>query len=95
MVKSIDNEFRCLEERSHRGEMVNKSKIVEVKMKLNIVEILLQEEEDEDQKHGWKLGKIIKWLVRKLYEKKLRHGLSAWLKKKEAKLGEAKHRQRS
>ena len=41
MVKNIDSEFRCLEERSHRGEMVNKSKIVEVKMKLNIVEMLL------------------------------------------------------
>lgn len=60
-------------------------------MKLSIVEILLQEQGKEDQKSGWIFVKMVKWPIRELYESKLKHRLSSWLKEVEAQLGEAKY----
>lgn len=57
------------------------NEIDEVKMKFDIVEMILQEQNnDEDQQCGWKLRNRVKWPIRELYERKLRHMLSAWLK---------------
>ena len=92
MVKHFSKEFRGLEDKSHRREKVKKNEMDEVKMKLNIVEMLVQEQEnDEDQQWGWKLRKRVMWPVKELYERKLRHRLSAWLKTLEEELMEAKY----
>ena len=59
------------------------------------MDILMQEQEKEDKKNGWILVKKVKWPIRELYERKLKHNLSAWLKKEEAELSEAEYGKRS
>lgn len=44
MMKTMGSELKDLEERNHRGGKVKISEIVEVKMKLNMLEVLLQEQ---------------------------------------------------
>lgn len=44
---------------------------------------LLQEETEEDQRYGWTMKKMIKWPIKKLYERKLRNKLSFQLKMEE------------
>ena len=78
-----------LEERSHKGEKVKISELVEVKMKISILDKLLQEQEETYQWHGWKLRKKVTWPVIELYEGNIRHRL------KEEYISEAKHGQRS
>lgn len=73
---------------------MKQSEIVEVRMKLNIVKLLLQEQGDEDQWYGWKLRKKVKCHVKELYHGILRNRSSAWLKMTEAKLNKAKYGQR-
>lgn len=55
------------------------SKINEVKMKINMLEILLQEKNKEGQKSGCIYVKKVKWHVKELYKRKLRPKLSSWL----------------
>lgn len=95
MMKNMDNELRGLEERCHKGEKVRRHEMVEAKMKLSIAKMLLYEQVDKDQWYGWKLRKKIKCLVKELYERKLRHKMSGWLKKEEAELNGTKYGKRS
>ena len=83
MVKHIGSEFRDLEERSHKGEKVRGCEMVELKMKLGILEKLLQEEVEAYQWYAEKLRKKVKCLVRELYKRNIRHNLIAWLKEEE------------
>ena len=69
--------------------------MVELKMKLNILEMLLQNHMEEYWCYAYGLRKRVKWTIKELYERKLRHSLSAWLKMAEEELIEAKYGQRS
>ena len=43
--------------------------------------------------YGWNLRKNVKWPIKELYEKKLKHRLSVWLKITKEELSEAEYGQ--
>lgn len=57
IIKTMDSQFKGLKERSHKGGKVIRCEMAKFKMKLNILEILLQEKIEEDQQYGWRLRK--------------------------------------
>lgn len=54
--------------------------MVEIEVHLDMLMKLLQRKMEEDWRQGWNVRKKVKWPIVKLYKRKLKHRLDAWIK---------------
>jgi hypothetical protein len=82
MEMTRDRQMKGSEERIHINMSDEKfdRDIVEMKEQLSVMMKLLQERVEEDQRSGWILKQKVKWPIKQLIARKLRHILEVWLK---------------